>query len=372
MDELALDQFTLQANVEDKRCLLGIMRLLLTGGLLSADRIQRRRNKGRAVCSCDGESFVDVLHISWQCPHFAALRQPLDHLKGWLNTLPRVFLYATLVPKFMHASVDDIELIQLTLCRIWQAYTQRYLEGVEIEAAKRLASLPQQVPAADVGGAEQTAVIENGHRIVAHDTGVIYCVKCGVYTRNPQHRRLKISVRPCKFRESPQHMWLDKPGAHRNDAKLDLAWQKVLSDNNKGNHDLAWNRKIGKIPGRNDEGHIWCNRCGRSWPWRFRCANLPRSKCTASRTTSSWIPVPLRRLSMKATPPRPAEAYIDEQNDDLSKKGRWQLRLRAVSSAEDDEFEYVEHMGFCIKCHCFDCTCRQDTTGGTSPVQGIG
>ena len=79
---------------------------------------------------------------------------------------------------------------------------------------------------------------------------------------------------------------------------------------NKGNHVLEWNYKVGKKPP--DEGILNCTACGRTWKWKDRVNNLPKTVCKPitidnnislqkSASSSAVEPVVRRRLRGKQT-----------------------------------------------------------------------
>uniref|UniRef100_A0A7S0A5U4 Uncharacterized protein n=1 Tax=Pyrodinium bahamense TaxID=73915 RepID=A0A7S0A5U4_9DINO len=134
----------------------------------------------------------------------------------------------------------------------------------------------------------------NGHVLRSRpEGGGVFCVKCGKQTYNHQHVRLKITRNRCKFHDLPRDRWLQAPGAHAAQSRLDEQ-EKALNDKyNKNGHLLVWNRKVGKSPHDPASlGRLWCAKCARSWDWRYRANNLPRSRCQEPRgaiTPPDWV-----------------------------------------------------------------------------------
>ena len=127
----------------------------------------------------------------------------------------------------------------------------------------------------------------------------------------------------------------------------------------KGNHDLTWKPKVGKKPP--NKGILTCQACGRSWRWKDRTNNLPKTICrplpmntnlplqqSASSKESSDQPVVKRRLYGKqsvisvdcGTPsatstfkPDPARHTQDEASADVSRRMRCHCEESAHSGS---------------------------------------
>jgi|Cyp1metagenome_2_1107374.scaffolds.fasta_scaffold09263_13 hypothetical protein len=84
------------------------------------------------------------------------------------------------------------------MVKIWRQQIQRYLNGDAQSPPPP--QLPVQISQADTPAEEPadstSGLLENGHHIVAIPSGGVMCRKCGKYTSEPKHRRLKISSVP--------------------------------------------------------------------------------------------------------------------------------------------------------------------------------
>ena len=102
---------------EDARPRMNILRLLISGGLMSPERDHRhRRKQGKVLCSC-GEAELDVIHISWHCKNY--------------QHLPVCFRYATIVPVDLDIDQSAIAIIQATLVTMWQRHITSWSEDLE-------------------------------------------------------------------------------------------------------------------------------------------------------------------------------------------------------------------------------------------------
>ena len=154
-----------------------------------------------------------------------------------------------------------------------------------------------------------------------------------------KHIRLKITGTVCSQKDSP--IILDKEGFHQNDKKLDDAYHKLITDYNAtSHHKLEWNRKLGKVVGRDDEGKINCTQCGRYWPWKDR-ANIRRTTCIPNSISSapshqiSPTPpiIPTVRLRTKTTPTQSHQASASSHVPSESSSS---TALPAPSSGHDN------------------------------------
>lgn len=94
----------------------------------------------------------------------------------------------------------------------------------------------------------------------------------------PEARPPQSNGETSKQANLPPDKWLTQEGFHRSQARI-AELEASLQQYNIGGHELVWNKKIGKIAGREDEGRITCARCRREWFWRHRNSNLKISKC---------------------------------------------------------------------------------------------
>ena len=76
---------------------LKIPSLLLTAGLLTADRDHRhRKQQGEIRCSCGGKPVID--HVGWEDPHYADLCAHAPQAIATIRRIPICFRFCTLVP----------------------------------------------------------------------------------------------------------------------------------------------------------------------------------------------------------------------------------------------------------------------------------
>lgn len=135
----------------------------------------------------------------------------------------------------------------------------------------------------------------------------VWCCKCGKYVARSKHIRLKITGQPCPQRNSS--VVLTKEGFNQSEKRLDDAFEKLQTDfNATSKHTLTWNRKLGKVIGRDDEGKIDCTSCGHAWRWRDRahirntiCKPSLKSENSASSSSTNAIVKPAVRLRQKTT-----------------------------------------------------------------------
>jgi len=155
---------------------------------------------------------------------------------------------------------------------------------------------------------------QRGHRIWYHGTGA-YCVKCGKQTARLEHLNTRILQQPCLYPDLPPSSWVQLPGKMNATARLDAVEHKLNSAyNRKLQHTLVWNRKLGKDPNSLEKfGRLWCSKCGRTFAWRFRSQNLPRTKCAACATPPSppeWVCEIQKVLGSPTTPTPTAAKHV--------------------------------------------------------------
>ena len=296
---------------EDPRPRMKILRLLISGGLMSPERDHRhRRKKGKVLCSC-GEAEPDVIHISWHCKNYQDLRsKALAVLPKPLHQLPVCFRYATIVP--IDLDIDQsaiIAIIQATLVTIWQRHITSWSEDLEEFQVITTEPIPQAI----VNGPEATEIVQSqpvgrkGHVLKLLPGNGVFCVKCGKQTAILKHQRLKITNKPCKFAHLPQTQWLSSPGAFQNVHRIQTALHELNTVHNKGNHSLVWNEKCGKDRKKQEDqfGKIWCKLCNREWPWMHRHANMSKTKCnpdTMPFDPPEWVNQMQKRSENSVTP----------------------------------------------------------------------
>ena len=199
---------------------------------------------------------------------------------------------------------DEVILLQSTLVQIWQSHIERFY-GEDNDP-------PPNDP--DVGVSSdnpEPPKNANGHSLAFKADGIgVFCKKCGKHVTNLGHIKLKITGKRCEFEHVPPSQYVDQPGKHNNQNRLQKAFQDMNEKYNKGNHVLEWNYKVGKKPP--DEGILNCTACGRTWKWKDRVNNLPKTVCKPitidnnislqkSASSSAVEPVVRRRLRGKQT-----------------------------------------------------------------------
>ena len=257
-----LDKLALSTADEQIFMQQAVLRRLLVGGLMTEERDARHRKDSQPTrCPCGAEPTVH--HISWCCPLFTHLRTPIAHIDP--QALPTCTQYAALIPNHLEMSDQQVIILQQTLVSIWQNYIRDFKSGKRSEAAEPAAS----TAAGSTG--------QNGHVLKPRPNNQpgVFCCKCGKFVARSKHIRLKITGQPCPQRDST--IILEQEGFNQSEKRLDDAFQKLLTDYNAtSKHTLEWNRKLGKIVGRDDEGKINCTACGRTWPWKDR-SNIRRT-----------------------------------------------------------------------------------------------
>jgi hypothetical protein len=253
-----------------------VLRRILAGGLMTAERASRHRKDGSdAMCAC-GLAEATVEHISWQCGRSEKLRKQVMRVlpKGG-NGMPTCTRYAAVIPTGYAISVEAVAALQGFLVEVWLDQIRRWHNGDDLE---------DKLQKPD----DNFATGENGHRLERRvDAPGLWCRKCGKFTARVQHVRLKITKKPCQYKELPEEKWLQKEGHNAAEIRLDLLAQELEDKYNQGGHKLEWNRLIGKTIGASDEGKIDCSVCKRTWRWKDRVNNLPKSKCRA--VHGEWV-----------------------------------------------------------------------------------
>ena len=296
----------LQLTPEEAWMKLAVLRRMLAGGLLTQSRIRRhRRHNEIHVCECGLGEESTVEHVSWRCKHFDHIPQPmLLQLNPHIQNLPVVTRYAAVALRDTLLTQDEVILLQSTLVQIWQSHIERFY-GEDNDP-------PPNDP--DVGVSSdnpEPPKNANGHSLAFKADGIgVFCQKCGKHVTNLGHIKLKITGKRCEFEHVSPSQYVDQPGKHNNQNRLQKAFQDMNEKYNKGNHVLEWNYKVGKKPP--DEGILNCTACGRTWKWKDRVNNLPKTVCKPitidnnislqkSASSSAVEPVVRRRLRGKQT-----------------------------------------------------------------------
>ena len=265
-----------------------ILRLLLTGGLLTQARVWKHRTKKKdlpVTCIC-GHHDSNNMHIQWECPRYNALREPLSTTMADLErteVVPNCVRYALLVPTGSSISTTQIQRMQAAAVDIWQQHIVDYhnLQS-QPDSVVACALAPPPLHHEHAQDRQDAWHERNGHAIAYHnETKQLFCRKCGKCTSRHHHLRLKITRRPCRQASLPQDKWLTKPGALVSERRLDQAEKDMHALNIHG-HQLQWNRLCGKIPGTTTFGIIKCSRCEKQWPWAQRHQALQRIVCTTN------------------------------------------------------------------------------------------
>jgi hypothetical protein len=267
-----------EAGAVEARINLGVLRRILAGGLLTSERVARhRKDGGSTLCSC-GAGDATVEHVSWECSRYLGARKELMEQLPAETRLATCTRYAAIIPEASDLQEWQVVLLQKFLVHVWRDQIRRWHGAADVDANVE----------ASASASSDFKLHENGH-VLANREGKagLWCRKCGRFVARVIHVRLKITSKPCPFKDLPESKWLAKEGAATSEARLDLAEKELQDKYNKGGHELRWNRKLGKIVGSEEEGKIECLRCGRKWSWKYRVNNLPRSTCTQTAEASS-------------------------------------------------------------------------------------
>ena len=262
-----------------------VMRLLLTGGLMTQDVVTRHRNQQTTNCNCSMGGPQSIQHISWHCPHYQQKRDAIRALMPRILRSKPCFQYATILTDADSDLFDNIILIQSTLVDIWQDFIRAYLTG-DLPGADDTDG-PHPTNTSSSARDVSDGIHENGHFITSAPDGGIFCRKCGKFVREIRHRRLKISKKKCTQADLPETHWLSTPCFTSNPRRLlglFLDMQQYAA-----RHDLIWNGSVSRQ--RENPGRIKCRLCGKSWPWDNR-HNMQRALCadnTPSEVPDGWV-----------------------------------------------------------------------------------
>lgn len=164
---------------------------------------------------------------------------PILHLFHLIIQASPAFRFASIITQRDAALPPHIQPFQSVLVRIWRAHIKRYLEGESSTSPPD--NPPRQINSTIDemhNSSQQQGLEENGHHIISLQSGGVVCQKCGKYTSEPKHRRLKISKNPCKQSHLKPEFWTTIPSQKNNpNSHLDnfAAILKVESE-----HHLAW------------------------------------------------------------------------------------------------------------------------------------
>ena len=237
-------------------------------------------------------SLPTSLTASSQSGTSSSSRLYISHLSHRIRRAKSCFRYATIVCSDDSDLADCVELKQQTLVSIWRTQIRSYLYGV-VGPGQHVATPADDVPAAVSAGSGDNAIHENGHiisYIVSMIGGGVWCRKCGVFVREPKHRRLKISYRRCTQIDLDRQCWLSSPSFQQNPHRaLDL-YRTMLKISN--GHDLARNASMSRtVP----FGQLRCLRCGATHNWASRHKVKYHQSCRSrgssqrSSTPPGWV-----------------------------------------------------------------------------------
>lgn len=192
-----------------------------------------------------------------------------------VHDLPTCFQLTTLVPVDMNISIDQVIEIQKIMVKIWQKHVQMWYNDTN-EPPSNPNPHPSTQPASSTDVSQDnppensnlniSPPVKRGHVLKLIPEGGVLCCRCGKQTKNMKHQRLKILSKPCRYPDLEPSKWLTVPGFINSETRL-LDLESILNEKyNSGNHQLVWNRKLGKIKNATDYGLLWCASCGKSWP----------------------------------------------------------------------------------------------------------
>ena len=310
----------------DPRPRLKILRLLLIGGLMDPERDRRHRRKpGGVKCQCGGVPSHD--HISWVCPRFRQLRAPaIAALPKPLRRLPVCFKRTTVVPANFAIAPAALHTIQTALVNIWQQHIHEWHSAEEL--ATVVVAPTAQAPAAEA------PVEKRGHVLKPTPNGGDFCCKCGRRTQYVKHVRLKITKTACPNASLPPDRWLNTPGRMTAESRLDDLFRHTQVTWNRDIHYLVWNRKSGKDQSDDSTfGLLYCQRCGRTWPWMRRHQAFKNAVC---QPPVPLPPPPAWVSTLRHEPPAPSSAAGGNpaqlsQRDVIVNNARRRLRRKSAS-----------------------------------------
>lgn len=275
------------------RLQLGTLRTIFAGGLMTPERAARhKRQDVECICSC-GADRETIDHVSWHCSIYKEARDLLfRQIQCHLSDFPVCFRYAALVPEDFFLSDESIQKVQQFLVSTWSTHIRRWYEGKDLENRETAAT--GEVRARQVG-TDDVTVYENGHTILPRTEGRqgVWCNRCGRFTYNLRHVRLKITKHPCPY---PNGEPLQREGFLDSTTRLDELEHDLNTRFNTGGHELLWNRSTRKEIDHPDEGKIWCLKCRKQWRWKDRQTYLPRAACIPNHTVR-----PSKRIHGKRT-----------------------------------------------------------------------
>ena len=94
--------------MEQARMGAAVMRLLLTGGLMTQDVVTRHRSQQATTCNCSLGGPQSIEHISWECPHYHNQRAGIHHLMPRIRRSKPCFQYATILTQTDFDLTDDL------------------------------------------------------------------------------------------------------------------------------------------------------------------------------------------------------------------------------------------------------------------------
>ena len=291
-DSMSSPGETVTVAHEDARMRAAVLRLLLSGGLVTQDVVCRHRYQTKKNCDCSKGGPQTVEHVSWECAHHDGLRQPITHLLARIRRAQPCFKYATIMTEADSGLLPHLELVQRTLVDIWQSHIRQYLTGDFLcpdDGAR-----PADSGSRD--SAQRTiadGIHENGHFIKGAPNGGIFCVKCGKFVTEVRHRRLKISRTKCKQANLPQRQWLTDPNYTSNPHRLLALFQSMRP--HAGQHRLAWDGSVSRSA---PHGIVKCLQCDKQWPWNNR-HNMKRTPQCSQRKRRR-VRTPPRWVSLRA------------------------------------------------------------------------
>ena len=325
----------------DPRPKLKILRLLISAGVQTPERDHRhRRRPGSVQCKC-GNAAPTIFHISWECKCYEDLREEIwQYMPRPIGQMPICFQYTTLIPSNLDISETQIMGVQEVLIRIWQRQIQDWYDTTEdFPDVPQNPSSSQTENHPSQGNEETTQpsgtqssqpAIKRGHVLRLIPSGGVFCCRCGMQTKNMKHQRLKILSKKCKFPDLEPSQWLKPPGFHQSINRIQEAEATLNHKYNPGKHQLIWNRALGKDKKKPDDGKIWCQACGRSWPWAYRMTNLNKTVCSP--------------LEIKPTPPErvqilPHYKASNQTNDSDANSSISRVRRRLVGKQTVTKYE---------------------------------
>lgn len=171
-----------------------------------------------------------------------------------LSDFPVCFRYAALVPEMFFLSDDSIEQVQQLLVSTWSTHIRPWYEEKDLEN-RGVATLTVRHGSLVM---MQLLFMRTGTVPRSDGKPGVWCNRCGRFTYNLRHVRLKIVKSACPY---PNGEPLQRERYVDGETRLNELEHELYELNtryNTGGHDLIWNRSLRKDIDHPQEGKFWC------------------------------------------------------------------------------------------------------------------